>query len=46
MTLQIHVNVCSVVFLSAGVLQCNGGKLKEAYDFKCIFVVNCALESK
>ena len=28
------------------VLQCNGGKLEEAEDFKCVFVVYCALESK
>ena len=24
----------------------NGGKLGNAEDFKCVFVVNCALESK
>ena len=30
----------------AGVLQCNGGKLEEAEDFKCVFVVYCVLESK
>ena len=23
-----------------GVLQCNGGKLEKAEDFKCVFVVN------
>ena len=23
-----------------GVLQCNGGKLEEAEDFKCVFVFN------
>ena len=23
----------------AGVLKCNGGKLEEAEDFKCVFVV-------
>ena len=28
------------------VLQCNGGKLKEGEDFKCVFVVYCVLESK
>ena len=30
----------------AGVLQCNGGKLEEAEDFECVFVVYCVLESK
>ena len=30
----------------AGVLQCNGGKLEDAEDFKCVFVVHCVLESK
>ena len=29
-----------------GVLQCNGGKLEEAEDFECVFVVYCVLESK
>ena len=29
-----------------GFLQCNGGKLEEAEDFKCVFVVYCVLESK
>ena len=32
-TLQMHVNVCDVVKISAGVLQCYGGKLEEADDF-------------
>ena len=27
-------------------LQDNGGKLEKAEDFKCVFVVYCALESK
>ena len=36
--LQLHVNVCEVL---AGVLQCNGGKLEEAEDFECVFVVYC-----
>ena len=26
--------------------QCNGGKLEEAEDFECVFVVYCVLESK
>ena len=30
----------------AGVLQCKGGKLEEAEDFKFVFVVYCALKSK
>ena len=28
------------------VLQFNGGKLVEAEDFECVFVVYCVLESK
>ena len=44
--LQLHVNVCDVVKVLAGVLQCNCGKLEEAEDFKCVFVVYCVLESK
>ena len=35
--LQIHVNLCDTVQLLAGILQCNGGKLEEAEDFKCVF---------
>ena len=31
---------------TAGVLQCNGGKLEEAEDFKYVFVVYFVLESK
>ena len=30
----------------AGVPQCNGGKLEEAEDFECVFVVYCVLEMK
>ena len=30
----------------AGFLQCNGRKLEEAKDFKCVFVVYCVFESK
>ena len=37
--LQIHVNVCDIVLVLAGVLQCNGRKLEEAEDFKCVFVI-------
>ena len=29
-----------------GVLQCNGGKLEEAEDLKCVFVVYFVLELK
>ena len=43
-TLQIQV--CDTVQPLAGFLQCNGGKLVEAEDFKCVFVVYCVLESK
>ena len=31
--------VCDTVQLLSGFLQCNGGKLDEAEDFKCVFVV-------
>ena len=44
--ITIHVSVCDVVLVLAGVLQCNGGKLEEAEDFECAFVVYCVLESK
>ena len=27
-------------------LQCNGGTLEEAEDFKCVCVIYCVLESK
>ena len=42
-TLQIHVhvNLCNTVQLLEGFPPCNGGKLEEAEDFKCIFVVYC-----
>ena len=30
----------------AGIIQCNGRKLEEAEDFKCVLVVCCVLESK
>ena len=36
----MHVNVCNLVLLLAGALHCNGRKLEEAEDFKCIFVGN------
>ena len=37
-------NTCK--HLLAGFPQCNGRKLEEAGDFKCIFILYCALESK
>ena len=40
--ISVHVNACDVL---VGVLQCNGGKLEEAEDFKCVFAVYCVLES-
>ena len=42
----IHVNVCDVVQVLAGVLQCKCGKLEEAEDFKFVIVVYCAIKSK
>ena len=44
-TLYIYVNVCDAVQFLAGFLQCNGGKLEEAEDFNCFFVVYCVLGS-
>ena len=32
--------------LNLYVLQCKGGKLEEAEDFKLVFAVYCALKSK
>ena len=43
---RIHVNVCDIVQVLAGVLQCNGGKTEEAEDFKRVFVDYFVLESK
>ena len=43
-TLQIHVNVCDTIQLLAGFLQCNGRKLKEFEDFKCIFILYYVVE--
>ena len=37
MMLQLHVNVCNVIKVLAGVFQCNGGKLEEAEDFEFFF---------
>ena len=31
---------------AAGFPQCNGGKLEEDVDFKCVFVGYCVLKSK
>ena len=42
----MYVNECDTVQLLAGFPQCNGEKLEEAEDFKCIFVVFCVLEKK
>ena len=42
----MHVKVCDTVQLLAGFPQSNDGKLEEAEDFKCIFLVYCVLESK
>ena len=35
--LQVHVNVCGVVFVLAGVFQCNGGKLEEKLKTSNVF---------
>ena len=45
-TIQIHVYIYDTAELLVGFLQCNGGKLEEAEDFKCVFAVYCVLESK
>ena len=39
-------NICNTFQLFEGIIQCNGVKLEEAEDFKCVFVVYCVLESK
>ena len=41
---QIQVNVCDTVQLLAGILQCNGEKLEEVENVKCVFIVYCVLE--
>ena len=33
---QLLVNMCNTVQLLAGFLQCNGVKLEEAEEFKCV----------
>ena len=43
--LHTHVNMRHSQLL-VGFPQCNGGKLGEAEDFKCVFVIYCVLESK
>ena len=43
---KMHVNVCETVRRLAGFLQCNGGQLEEAEDFKSVFIVYCEFESK
>ena len=40
------LNVCETGRRLAGFLQCNGGKLEEAEDFKSVFIVYCEFESK
>ena len=44
-TLFLHLKDVTKVLVLAGVLQCNGRKLEEAEDFKCVFIVYCVLES-
>ena len=44
--IQRHIDVCDTVLILVGILQYNGGKLEEAEDFKCVFVIYCVLESK
>ena len=44
-----YVNVCDTVKLlggGGGILQCNGEKLEEAEDLKCVFLIFCVLETK
>ena len=42
---HVSMLVCDTVQLLAVIIQCNGGKLEEAEDFKCVFFVYCVLES-
>ena len=37
----MHVNFCETVNILAGFLQSNSGKLEEAEDFICVFVIYC-----
>ena len=48
LSLKDVTNTCkrNLVYVLAGVLQCNGDKMEEAEDFKCVFVVYYVLESK
>ena len=49
LSLKDTTNTCKhlqTVKLSAGFLQCIGGKFKEAEDFKCGFVVNGVFKLK
>ena len=32
-----YVNVCDTIKLLGGILQCNGEKLEEGEDLKCVF---------
>ena len=45
-TLKTHVKVCETVRRLAGFLQCYGGKMEEAEDFKSVSIVYCVFESK
>ena len=45
-TLKRHVNICEIISLLAGILQCNGRELKEAEGLKCVFVVFWLFELK
>ena len=43
---KTHVTVCETVRRLSGFLQCNGGMLEEAEDFKSVSIVYCEFESK
>ena len=43
---NLYMSICDTIQLLAGFPRCNGGKLEEAEDFKCILVVYCVLKSK
>ena len=37
---------CKRMQRSLSIGGCNGGKLEEAEDLECVYIVNCVLESK
>ena len=43
----VHVNVCDTVQLLVGIIQCNGRKLEEVEDFKCVSsFIECKIRTR